>query len=858
MKINRICALFIATVTALNCTTLVFAEENQYNLLSPEYRIEEEIELEPKSLYSFEAYSSPYMDIEYSYNPKVTVGTVRYISQMTSSKYFNSGYWGRWDGNTSIRCANGSWYGGPDQECFTSCISMSLSYIGVNKTPADILEFGGGVTIVNTEWGGAAYSNPSFAAAVDNFINGNGTYSPPIIHLNNYSYAGHYVIVIGKSSDNVYRVLDPARDTVWDLTINGSTATYTNENGSTRRDTVTSAHQYYKATASIIRPFLCNIESPVSAEKYTNEVKVSGWAIYGKGITKVTGIINGKSFDIPLMARLDVAAAHPGYPTGKEGFSATIPVNYLKNGTNKLELHAFYNTEDFHIGTVSFTYDNPTLPEISNVEVTQDVEGYTITCNVADDYEIDRVQFPTWTVANGQDDLDKEWATSDFSKGKIDDGKVTYRVNRSDHNNETGLYITDIYAYDVHGNYVTYSVEHTFESTAPIVNSLSVSKTDTGYTVYCTAADESGVSYVEYETYKLMNDSSELIASGKMENPLITEDNKESFFTCTNEIEDNGYYRTNVSVFDIYGNCKKDSVVICLDNEKQTLDPVVTKSFNGHTYVLFDLGEMTLEEASLYCNSIGASLAEGNTDEEAAFIQEMTAGYEAPSFICEFAPEGLCGEQLSYSISSDNVLTINGSGAMYDWTVNEPAPWDYYREKIKKVVISDSVTCIGDRAFAGFLNLYEVEIPSSVTKIGNSAFEEACSLAEIIIPKNVLSVGENAFNRCFALEKVTVMGKETVINSSAFTGGVTFVGYSNTPAENYAEENLLEFISLSGDLDNDGRPTAKDALIILKHAGSVEVITDEMKLEAADLNNDKRVNAEDALYVLKWAAGIIK
>lgn len=91
-----------------------------------------------------------------------------------------------------------------------------------------------------------------------------------------------------------------------------------------------------------------------------------------------------------------------------------------------------------------------TAPIISNVQITDlSAAGYTVSCTVKDD-ALDRVLFPTWTNANGQDDL--IWYT-----GTISGTTATCRINVSSHNNETGNYTTHIYAYDTSENSSSYS-----------------------------------------------------------------------------------------------------------------------------------------------------------------------------------------------------------------------------------------------------------------------------------------------------------------------------------------------------------------------------------------------------------------
>ena len=99
-------------------------------------------------------------------------------------------------------------------------------------------------------------------------------------------------------------------------------------------------------------------------------------------------------------------------------------------------------------------------PVVSDVNLVLDEEGYTVTCSVSDGAGsgIDRVQFPTWTAFRGQDDLFSNYRTNPAASGSIQNGVVTYRVNRSDHNNEYERYKTNILAIDKCGNELTFPV----------------------------------------------------------------------------------------------------------------------------------------------------------------------------------------------------------------------------------------------------------------------------------------------------------------------------------------------------------------------------------------------------------------
>ena len=141
------------------------------------------------------------------------------------------------------------------------------------------------------------------------------------------------------------------------------------------------------------------------------------------------------------------------------------------------------------------SYKNPTKvtitsdktgPTITNAKVTNvDSTGYTVTCTVTDASGVNRVQFPTWTEKNGQDDLLSGWEVSPKASGTRNGDTFTFRVKTSDHNNESGVYHTHIYAYDnsYRGNCAG---AVTLTATVPVptvaVSGVSLNKTSLSFT----------------------------------------------------------------------------------------------------------------------------------------------------------------------------------------------------------------------------------------------------------------------------------------------------------------------------------------------------------------------------------------
>ena len=117
---------------------------------------------------------------------------------------------------------------------------------------------------------------------------------------------------------------------------------------------------------------------------------------------------------------------------------------------------------------------------------------------------------------------------------------------------------------------------------------------------------------------------------------------------------------------------------------------------------------------------------------------------------------GECGTGVTYSFdTASGTLTITGSGDIADYT-ESTAPWNSYRTQIRSVVIGDSVTTLGDYAFAGCTSLATVQWGGSLATINQFAFSGCTSITEITIPKSVTLIEEYAFWGCDSLASINV------------------------------------------------------------------------------------------------------
>ena len=129
---------------------------------------------------------------------------------------------------------------------------------------------------------------------------------------------------------------------------------------------------------------------------------------------------------------------------------------------------------------------------------------------------------------------------------------------------------------------------------------------------------------------------------------------------------------------------------------------------------------------------------------------------------------GTCGDNLTWSIDDYNhTLTISGSGKMMNFKKSS-APWDYYRDRIENVVLSENLVHIGDNAFYECFSLTSITIPDSVTSIGNSAFSGCRSLTSVTIPDSVKEIGDYAFSGC-NITSITIPDSVDEIGDYAFS-----------------------------------------------------------------------------------------
>ena len=131
------------------------------------------------------------------------------------------------------------------------------------------------------------------------------------------------------------------------------------------------------------------------------------------------------------------------------------------------------------------------------------------------------------------------------------------------------------------------------------------------------------------------------------------------------------------------------------------------------------------------------------------------------------AEEGSCGDNLKWSFDGIT-LTITGSGAMYDYSESNKAPWDSLSGQIQKLSLPDGLTRIGKRAFYNCTGLLSVSIPGSVLEIGDAAFCKNSGLTMLTLNSGLKKIGRSAFEECTSLQEVRIPDTVTEIGNHAF------------------------------------------------------------------------------------------
>ena len=483
------------------------------------------------------------------------------------------------------------------------------------------------------------------------------------------------------------------------------------------------------------------------------------------------------------------------------GYNLWIPTD--KTGEHRYSVYAINEGAGSHAcikeGTVNLPVRDKDGPVISDVKVTNVTnKGYDVSCTVTDPSGVERVMFPTWTTANGQDDLLRDWNTNPKARGTQNGDTWTFHVDIADHNNEGGEYGTDIHANDKYGNANSLGAPRvSIDTEAPVISDVKVSNITTeGYDVSCTVTDNVGVNRVVFPTWTVLNGQDDLAASWWDIDHTATRGtrNGDTWTFHVNIADHNnerGAYLTHIYAYDDAGNCSAVGSEIGQIIVPEPYPAITFDACGGRA----EFTEKQLERNAdgMHYGALPEAWMDGYvfdgwyTDAVGGTRVSRTTAYTAEgntTLYAHWTPVAADAEQ-GWSLQ-DGTLVITAQGAMQDYDSAAQTPWFKDRAEIRKIVVQNGVTTIGDYAFYGCENVTSVTLPDTVTQIGKLAFYGCKALRTLTVPDSVLVVEDYAFAKA-GLQSIVFRGSAPVLGVGIFAGLNAEVRYP-TAAAGWTEE----------------------------------------------------------------------
>ncbi len=223
-------------------------------------------------------------------------------------------------------------------------------------------------------------------------------------------------------------------------------------------------------------------------------------------------------------------------------------------------------------------------------------------------------------------------------------------------------------------------------------------------------------------------------------------------------------------------------------------------------------------------------------------------------------------DKAKWSLSKDGTLYISGTGSasVAGENANDLAfnVLEYItdREKagmIKKIVVGEGITDIGDYVLYELYNAEKITLPSTLKTIGK-AFMKGSSVRNVVIPASVASVNMDwTFIKCSYLQAVTFLNKDIALNvtdaESKYEMGLNLYGYSDSSVKAYAETHNCTFISIDPDFAiNNGAAETTDKNVKISFN---DYAKNDFKQYKINDDEYKNIDGNDIDFVLDSADG---
>ena len=192
---------------------------------------------------------------------------------------------------------------------------------------------------------------------------------------------------------------------------------------------------------------------------------------------------------------------------------------------------------------------------------------------------------------------------------------------------------------------------------------------------------------------------------------------------------------TSVTIPDSVTSISNDAFVACIGLESVTIPASVTSIGLGAFFGCSGLTNFEVDSTNPAYSSLGGVLYDKN---------------QTTLILC---PAGKSG-----SVTIPNSVTRIGNGAFA------------LCSGLTSVTIGSGVTSIGGGAFYGCSGLTSVTIPNSVPSIGAGTFADCSSLTSVTIGSGVISIGDFAFDDCSGITHFVFTGNAPTLEAESFSG----------------------------------------------------------------------------------------
>ena len=147
--------------------------------------------------------------------------------------------------------------------------------------------------------------------------------------------------------------------------------------------------------------------------------------------------------------------------------------------------------------------------------------------------------------------------------------------------------------------------------------------------------------------------------------------------------------------------------------------------------------------------------------DENVVSDESLSGDETTSTDASITESGSCGDSATYNLYNDGTLEISGTGLIKSNAF-------YKRQDIKKLIINEGITEIGDNAFAETALEGEISFPQTLKKIYYNAFRLCTGLESVTINSDLTEVGSWGDGGPFI---------DSGVKTMTFADGCTYIPY---------------------------------------------------------------------------------